>query len=53
VLWGGYCGRICAYGALTQLLDTVVPARAPRTVAVARAARRHEIRLLAVVVYFW
>ena len=28
VLWGRlYCGRICAYGALTQLMDRVVPAR--------------------------
>ena len=28
VLWGRvYCGRICAYGALTQLLDRIVPAR--------------------------
>ena len=28
VLWGRlYCGRICAYGAFTQLLDRVVPAR--------------------------
>lgn len=28
VLWGRvYCGRICAYGALTQLLDRVVPSR--------------------------
>ena len=28
VLWGRlYCGRICAFGAMTQLLDTVVPAR--------------------------
>jgi polyferredoxin len=28
VLWGRlYCGRICAYGALTQLLDPVIPAR--------------------------
>jgi polyferredoxin len=27
VLWGRvYCGRICAFGALTQLLDRVVPA---------------------------
>ena len=26
VLWGRlYCGRICAFGALTQLMDTVVP----------------------------
>jgi polyferredoxin len=28
VLWGRlYCGRICAYGAMTQLLDPIVPAR--------------------------
>jgi hypothetical protein len=28
VLWGRlYCGRVCAYGALTQLLDRFVPAR--------------------------
>ena len=28
VLWGRvYCGRICAYGALTQLLDRIVPTR--------------------------
>ena len=28
VLWGRlYCGRVCAYGALTQTLDAVVPRR--------------------------
>jgi polyferredoxin len=28
VLWGRvYCGRICAFGAFTQLMDQVVPAR--------------------------
>jgi polyferredoxin len=28
VLWGRlYCGRICAFGALTQLLDPIVPGR--------------------------
>jgi len=28
VLWGRlYCGRICAFGALTQLMDRVAPAR--------------------------
>ena len=28
VLWGRlYCGRVCAYGALTQLLDVVIPRR--------------------------
>ncbi len=28
VLWGRfYCGRVCAFGALTQLMDAVLPAR--------------------------
>jgi NosR/NirI family transcriptional regulator, nitrous oxide reductase regulator len=28
VLWGRlYCGRVCAFGALTQLMDAVVPSR--------------------------
>ena len=28
VLWGRlYCGRVCAFGALTQLMDSVVPTR--------------------------
>src|SRR5213595_1654447 len=28
VLWGRlYCGRICAFGALTQLMDAVLPKR--------------------------
>jgi NosR/NirI family transcriptional regulator, nitrous oxide reductase regulator len=28
VLWGRlYCGRMCAFGALTQLMDTIVPDR--------------------------
>jgi len=28
VLWGRlYCGRVCAFGALTQLMDRVLPAR--------------------------
>jgi NosR/NirI family transcriptional regulator, nitrous oxide reductase regulator len=28
ILWGRlYCGRICAYGALTQTLDAILPAR--------------------------
>ncbi len=28
VVWGRlYCGRLCAYGALTQLMDLVVPAK--------------------------
>jgi NosR/NirI family transcriptional regulator, nitrous oxide reductase regulator len=37
VLWGRvYCGRICAFGAFTQLIDRIVPAKwrvnVPRTV---------------------
>lgn len=33
VLWGRlYCGRICAFGALTQLMDALVPARFRLTV---------------------
>lgn len=40
VLWGRlYCGRICAYGALTQLLDRIVPARL-RVEVPQRIARR-------------
>ena len=36
VLWGRlYCGRICAFGALTQLLDPIVPAQIPRRCAAA------------------
>jgi len=28
ILWGRlYCGRLCAFGALTQLMDRIVPAR--------------------------
>jgi polyferredoxin len=31
VLWGRlYCGRMCAFGALTQLMDVVVPAKLRR-----------------------
>jgi polyferredoxin len=40
VLWGRvYCGRICAFGAFTQLLDKVVPAG--WRVDVPRALERH------------
>jgi polyferredoxin len=28
ILWGRlYCGRVCAYGALTQMLDAILPAK--------------------------
>jgi polyferredoxin len=56
LLWGRlYCGRICAYGALTQLLDPIVPARfrfevPPR---IERHASKIKFFLLgAVVLYF-
>ena len=56
VLWGRlYCGRVCAYGALTQLLDTVVPAklrREPPPWLEQRAAYVKYGLLAAVVVYF-
>ncbi len=56
ILWGRlYCGRVCAFGALTQLMDATLPARLrvngsarPRTarrVDQVRPARRHH-RLL-------
>jgi len=41
VLWGRvYCGRICAFGAFTQLVDAVVPAR--WRVTVPRALERRS-----------
>ena len=56
VLWGRlYCGRICAFGALTQLMDTVVPKklRVEVPLAVERRAARIKYGLLAgVMVYF-
>jgi polyferredoxin len=56
VLWGRlYCGRICAYGALTQLLDPIVPARLRFDVPlrVERHASKVKYGLLgAVVLYF-
>jgi NosR/NirI family transcriptional regulator, nitrous oxide reductase regulator len=56
VLWGRlYCGRICAYGALTQLLDPIVPARLRIDVppAIERHAAKIKFFLLgAVVLYF-
>jgi polyferredoxin len=56
VLWGRlYCGRVCAYGALTQLLDPLVPARfrfdVPRRIE-RHAAKIKYVLLGAVVIYF-
>ena len=56
VLWGRlYCGRVCAFGALTQMMDRVVPAR--MRVDVPAWLERHAARvkyglLVAVILYF-
>lgn len=56
ILWGRlYCGRVCAFGALTQLMDKVVPAQL--RVEVPRRIERHAssikyFLLAAVVLYF-
>jgi NosR/NirI family nitrous oxide reductase transcriptional regulator len=57
VLWGRvYCGRICAFGAMTQLIDAVVPARwrvnIPRAIERRAAWIKYGI-LAAVLVYFF
>jgi polyferredoxin len=56
VFWGRlYCGRICAFGALTQLMDRVIPSRfrfeLPQRFD-KRAIYVKYIILLAVMVYF-
>lgn len=56
VLWGRvYCGRICAFGALTQLVDAVVPRR--WQLEVPRGIERHASKvkyavLIAALAYF-
>ena len=57
VLWGRlYCGRICAFGALTQLMDAVVPAKLrvelPARHRAPRRLRSSTALLGGVVVYF-
>jgi len=56
ILWGRlYCGRICAFGAMTQLLDAVVPKKLrvePPPAIERRAAWIKYGLLAAVVVYF-
>ena len=50
VLWGRlYCGRVCAFGALTQLMDAVIPRRLRVTVprAIERRAAWIKFGLLA------
>jgi NosR/NirI family transcriptional regulator, nitrous oxide reductase regulator len=56
VLWGRlYCGRVCAFGALTQLIDAVVPARLrvelPRRVERRAAWIKYGV-LAAVMIYY-
>ena len=56
ILWGRlYCGRICAFGSLTQIMDAVIPAKIRFDVPVAIERRAAWIKygmLGAVVVYF-
>jgi NosR/NirI family nitrous oxide reductase transcriptional regulator len=56
VLWGRlYCGRICAFGALTQLMDTVVPGKLRVEVPVKLEQRANWIKyglLVVVLAYF-
>lgn len=56
VLWGRiYCGRVCAFGAFTQLIDAIVPARFRVNVPVALERRASYIKygiLIAAVGYY-
>ena len=56
VLFGRlYCGRVCAYGALTQLLDPIIPARYRYDVPLRIERQASKIKygiLAAVVIYF-
>src|SRR5207249_7440834 len=56
VLWGRlYCGRICAFGALTQLMDAVVPKKIRFDVPPAIERRAVLVKyglLVAVVAYY-
>ncbi len=56
ILWGRvYCGRVCAFGAMTQLLDKIVPAKLRYEVPARIERRAAGIKyglLAAVVLYF-
>ncbi len=56
VIWGRvYCGRVCAFGALTQLMDRIVPSRwryEPSLATETRLAKIKYILLGAVVAYY-
>jgi polyferredoxin len=56
ILWGRlYCGRVCAFGAMTQLLDKIVPPRlrfeVPRRLEQRAAYIKYGL-LIGVVVYY-
>jgi len=56
ILWGRlYCGRICAYGALTQTLDVILPAHwrfdVPRAIEKRASLIKFGV-LIAVLVYY-
>ena len=56
ILWGRlYCGRICAYGALTQTLDAILPAKwrveVPRSIEKRAAMIKFGV-LAGVIVYY-
>jgi polyferredoxin len=56
VLWGRlYCGRVCAFGAFTQVMDAVVPARWRVTVprAIERRAAWIKFGLLAATIGYF
>jgi NosR/NirI family transcriptional regulator, nitrous oxide reductase regulator len=45
ILWGRlYCGRFCAFGALTQLLDALVPARLRVNIPAALERRANYVK---------
>ena len=56
VLWGRvYCGRVCAFGALTQLMDPIIPRRMRVEVPVRIEKYANQIKygvLAAVLVYY-
>ena len=56
ILWGRiYCGRVCAFGSMTQLLDKIVPARFRYEVPARMEQRANMIKYVllgAVVLYF-
>jgi NosR/NirI family nitrous oxide reductase transcriptional regulator len=56
ILWGRiYCGRVCAFGSMTQLLDKIVPARLRFEVPAKIEQKANYIKyglLIAVLVYY-